>query len=46
MNRTGIPDDVRPVWPLPDQELVDVACLTPAVRASWITADLIESLED
>lgn len=46
MNRFGIPDDVRPVWPLPDQEPIDVSALTPAVRSSWITDALITDLED
>ncbi|WP_432118505.1 hypothetical protein [Streptomyces sp. bgisy032] len=42
MNRTGIPDDVHPVWPAPDLEPVDTAVLTRTVRAAWITDDLIE----
>jgi hypothetical protein len=45
MNRCGIPDDFRPVRPLPDQEPVDVSALTPSVRAAWITPDLIEELD-
>lgn len=46
MNRTGIPADVRPVWPVPDPEPVDVSALTPAVRSAWITDALIKELED
>ncbi|WP_159391146.1 hypothetical protein [Streptomyces viridochromogenes] len=46
MNHTGIPADVHPVWPAPDAEPVDVTALTSAVRAAWITPDLIADLED
>ncbi|QDH92137.1 hypothetical protein PP629_gp32 [Streptomyces phage Dubu] len=36
----------RRVWPLPDQEPVDVSALTPAVRSSWITDAMVRQLEE
>lgn len=36
----------RRVWPLPDQEPIDVSALTPAVRSPWVTDALIQELND
>lgn len=46
MNAPGIPPGMVRVWPVPDEEPVDTAALSPAVRAAWITPDLIADLED
>ena len=34
----------RRVWPMPDTEPVDTAPLTPALRAPWITDELVKEM--
>ncbi|WP_330478659.1 hypothetical protein OG301_26640 [Streptomyces platensis] len=36
----------RRVWPVPDQEPVDTTALTPAVRSTWITNDMVRQLQE